>query len=62
MGAYYKSRHIKFFQDVYLKLGVFEISKLHQEKCVTALKRVLNYFPSLVNWNLNTPAHVATMK
>ena len=43
-------------------MGVFEATKVHQDKCITALKRVLNYFPSIVNWSINTPKHVSTMK
>lgn len=62
LGAFLKSKHVKFFQDVFLKVGVYEISKPNQEKSIIALKRALNFFPSLVNWNIAVPDHVAQMK
>jgi hypothetical protein len=58
MGAFMKSNHVKFFQDVYLKVGVYEVSKSNAEKCIMATKRAIFYFPSLVNWNLACPAHI----
>lgn len=56
------SNHDKFFQDVYLKVGAFEISRSSQEKSVAAVKRALNYFPSLINWNIGCPDHVKILK
>ena len=61
-GAFLKSKHIKFFQDVYVKVGTYEISKMQQEKAVMAIKRALNYFPSLVNWSIGCPNHIKQLK
>ena len=56
-----KSQHIKFFQDTYLKVGVYEISKAHQEQACCAVKRALNFFPSLVNWKIDAPEYILKM-
>lgn len=41
------------FQDVYFKCGVFEPSKNNLEGILMKVKRLLNYFPSLVRWKIN---------
>lgn len=58
LGAFFKSKHVKYFQDIYLKIGTFEITKHNAEKAVMAVKRALNFVPSLVNWCFACPTHV----
>lgn len=41
---------------------MFEISRVNQEAAVAALKRALNYFPSIVNWTADCPEHVIALK
>jgi len=62
MGAFLKSQHVKFFQDAYLKVGVYETTKANQELAVCAVKRALNFFPSLINWGYDCPRHVENLK
>lgn len=41
------------FQDVYFKVGVFEPSRNNWDNILKKLKRIFNYFPSLINWKIN---------
>jgi len=52
----------KLFQDVYFKLGVFEPSRNNWEAILKKLKRVFNYYPSLVKWTINNDLVKSLMK
>jgi hypothetical protein len=58
MGAFQISKHTKVFQDIYLKVGLFEIGRGSWEKNLQNLKRYFNYLPSMLNWDIKCPHHV----
>lgn len=41
------------FQDIYIKVGTFEPSKNNWESVLKNIKRIFNYFPSLIRWKHN---------
>ena len=63
LGAFQISKHTKVFQDIYMKVGVFEISRGNAwEKNLQNLKRYFNYLPSMINWSIGCPKHVEDLK
>ena len=57
-----KTKDDELFQDVYIKAGVFEPSRNNWENVLKRLKRIFNYFPSLINWKINNQAVARLMK
>lgn len=51
---YYKWFHVNqdgdVFQDIYIKIGFIEPSKNNWDNIIMKLKRMFNYFPSLISW------------
>eukprot|EP00347_Sterkiella_histriomuscorum_P009116 403342460 len=61
-GAYQISKHTKIFQDVYLKVGLFELGRNNWDKIINNLKRYFNYYPSMINWTIGCPKHVDELR
>ena len=50
----------EIFQDVYFKIALLEPSRNGWDSTIMKLKRIFNYFPSLVNWRMDNK-NVATL-
>ncbi|CAI2358857.1 unnamed protein product [Moneuplotes crassus] len=51
--CFHITKESTIFQDVYFKLGVFEPSRNNWSAYLKRLKRLLNYYPSLVKWEVS---------
>ena len=47
---------------MFLKVGVIEIRGDNWEKQLHSLKKLFNYLPSMLNWDIDCPHHVKDMK
>jgi hypothetical protein len=64
--AFKISHGTKVFQDVYIKVGsslaLDTLPKNHIEKYLADLKRQINHFPALINWQVTVPSCARNMR
>ncbi|CDW71794.1 UNKNOWN [Stylonychia lemnae] len=58
LGAFQISKHTKIFQDVFMKVGLFELGRNNWDKILGNLQRYFHYYPSMINWKKDCPQHV----
>ena len=57
-----RTKDNEIFQDIYIKAGVFEPSRNNWDNVLKRLKRIFNYFPSLINWKIKNQTVARLMK